>query len=145
VHAAAKPIRIGVLTGLSGPYRDTSGPTSFAAVRRAAADFAAAGGGLDVEALAADHQNKADIGAATARGWINTDGVDAIADVPNFSVTLAVAEIVREEDKILLEASATTVALTGTQCSPNTVPWNLDPYLLGQSTGGAMVKSGDGT
>ncbi len=65
--------------------------------------------------------------------------------MPNSSVTLAVAEIVREEDKILLEASATTVALTGTQCSPNTVPWNLDPYLLGQSTGGAMVKSEDNT
>jgi branched-chain amino acid transport system substrate-binding protein len=144
-RAAGKPLRIGVLTDLSGPYRDTSGPTSVASVRQAVADFAAMGGGLEVEVLAADHQNKADIGAAIARGWIDTEGVDAIADVPNSSVALAVAEIVREKDKVLLEASATTVALTGAQCSPNTVLWSLDTYLLGQSTGGAMVRSGGDT
>jgi len=141
-RAAPGTIRIGVLTDLSGPYRDTSGPTSVACVRQAVADFAAAGGGLDVEVLAADHQNKADIGASIARGWIDTEGVDAIADVPNSSVALAVAEIVRQKDRVLLEASATTVALTGSQCSPNTVLWSLDTYLLGQSTGGAMVRSG---
>jgi branched-chain amino acid transport system substrate-binding protein len=144
-RAAGKPVRIGVLTDLSGPYRDTSGPTSVACVRQAVADFASAGGGLNVEVLAADHQNKADIGAGIARGWIDTEGVDAIADVPNSSVALAVAEIVREKNKVLLEASATTVALTGAQCSPNTVLWSLDTYLLGQSTGGAMVKSGGDT
>ncbi len=139
---AARPLRIGVLTDLSGPYRDTSGPTSVASVTQAVEDFRAAGGDLPIEVLSADHQNKADIGAAIARAWIDNDGVDAIADVPNSAVALAVAEIVRQKDKVLLEASATTVALTGSQCSPNSVVWSLDTYLLGHATGGAMVRAG---
>jgi len=135
-------IKIGVLTDLSGPYRDTTGPTSIACVKQALADFGVPGKGLDVQVISADHQNKADIGAGIARRWVDNEGVDAIADVPNSSVALAVAQIAREKNKVLLESSATTVALTGAQCSPNTVLWSLDTYLLAQSTGGAMVKSG---
>jgi branched-chain amino acid transport system substrate-binding protein len=139
---AERPLRIGVLTDLSGPYRDTSGPTSVACVNQAVEDFRAMGGTLPVEVLAADHQNKADIGSSIARAWIDNEGVDAIADVPNSAVALAVAEVVREKDKVLLEASATTVALTGAQCSPNTVLWSLDTYLLAHATGSAMVRAG---
>ncbi|MGH7213127.1 MAG: ABC transporter substrate-binding protein, partial [Acetobacteraceae bacterium] len=135
-------IKIGVLTDLSGPYRDTTGPTSIACVKQALTDFGVPGKGLNVEILTADHQNKADIGASIARRWIDTDGVDAIADVPNSSVALAVSQIAREKNKVLLEASATTTAITGRQCSPNTVQWSLDTYLLAKSTGGTMVKSG---
>lgn len=141
-RGAERPLRIGVLTDLSGPYRDTTGPTSVACVNQAVEDFRAMGGGLAIEVLVADHQNKADIGSSIARAWIDGEGVDAIADVPNSAVALAVAEVVREKDKVLLEASATTVALTGAQCSPNTVVWSLDTYLLGHATGGAMVRAG---
>lgn len=140
---AQKPrITIGVLTDLSGPYRDTTGATSVACVRQALLDFDVSGKGLDVQVVAADHQNKADIGAGIARSWIDTDGVDAIVDVPNSSVALAVSQIARQKDKALLVGGATTVALTGAQCSPNTVHWSLDTYLLAQSTGGALVRSG---
>ncbi len=138
----APKIRIGVLTDLSGPYRDTAGPTSVVCVKQALLDFGVSGKGLDVEVLSADHQNKADIGAGIARRWIDNEGVDVIADVPNSSVALAVSQIAREKDKILLDASATTVALTGAQCSPNTIQWSLDTYVLAKSTGGAMVKAG---
>jgi branched-chain amino acid transport system substrate-binding protein len=139
---AQKPrIVIGVLSDLSGTYRDVTGPTSVACVHQAIADFDAAGKGLDVQVITADHQNKADIGAGIARNWIDTAGVDLLADVPTSSVALAVAQIVREKDRIM-QTNATTVALTGTQCSPNTVVWSLDTYLLGHSTGGAMVKAG---
>jgi len=135
-------ITIGVLTDLSGPYRDTTGATSVACVKQALLDFDVVGRGLDVEVVAADHQNKADIGAGIARSWIDNNSVDAIADVPNSSVALAVSQIARQKDKVLLVGGATTVALTGAQCSPNTVHWSLDTYLLAQSTGGSIVKSG---
>jgi branched-chain amino acid transport system substrate-binding protein len=141
-RAAAPDVTIGVLTDLSGPYRDTTGPTSVASAQQAVADFNAGGTPLNVQVLIADHQNKADIGAGIARSWIDNAGVDAVVDVPNSSVALAVAQIARAKDRLLLDASATTVALTGAQCSPNTLVWSLDTYLLAQSTGGAMVKAG---
>jgi branched-chain amino acid transport system substrate-binding protein len=139
---AQKPtITIGVLSDLSGPYRDVTGPTSVACVQQAVADIDVASKGFDVSILVADHQNKADVGANIARNWIDTAGVDLIADVPTSSVALAVAQVVREKDRIM-QTNATTVALTGTQCSPNNVVWSLDTYLLAQSTGRAMMKSG---
>lgn len=141
-RAQAPVFKIGVLTDLSGPYRDITGLTTIASVKQALQDF---GSGLDVQVLVADHQNKADIGASIARGWIDNDGVDVIVDVPNSSVALAVAQVARAKDKVLLETSATTVALTGAQCSPNTVHWSLDTYLLAHSTGASMVKSGGDT
>ena len=140
---AQKPkIVIGVLTDLSGPYRDTTGATSVACVKQALLDLDVAGRGIDVQVLTADHQNKADIGAGIARSWIDNDGVDAIADVPNSSVALAVSQIARQKDKVLLVGGATTTVLTGAQCSPNTVHWSLDTYLLAHSTGTALVKAG---
>jgi branched-chain amino acid transport system substrate-binding protein len=143
-RAQNKPvIKIGVLNDQSGPYRDTTGPTSVAASRLAAQEFA--GHGFDIQVLAADHQNKPDIGAAIARAWIDKDGVDVIADVPTSSVALAVAQICREKDKVLLDASATAVVLTGEQCSLNTIVWSVDTYMLAVSTGGAMVREGGDT
>jgi branched-chain amino acid transport system substrate-binding protein len=135
-------IRIGVLTDLSGPYRDSMGPTSVICTKQALLDFHSAGGSLEAEVLSADHQNKPDIGAGIARAWIDNDDVDVIADVPNSAVALAVALVCRDKDKIHLNASATADALTGSQCSPNTIVWSWDNYMLARSTGGAMVKSG---
>jgi branched-chain amino acid transport system substrate-binding protein len=141
-RAQTPAIKIGVLTDLSGPYRDTTGPTSIACVKQALQDFGVPGKGFDVEVISADHQNKADIGASIARRWIDNEAVDALADVPNSSVALAVSQVAREKNKILLDSAATTMALTAAQCSPNTIQWSLDTYLLAKSTGGTMVKSG---
>jgi len=139
-RAQTPKIKIGVLTDLSGTYRDAVGPTSIICVKQAVEEFGSKG--FDVEVISADHQNKADIGAAIARRWIDNEGVDAVADVPTSSVALAVAQVTREKDKIMLNASATTMQLTGTQCSPNTIVWSFDTYESGKSTGGAMVKAG---
>ncbi|HKM60975.1 MAG TPA: ABC transporter substrate-binding protein [Acidisphaera sp.] len=140
-HAAGGPvIKIGVLNDQSGPYRDTTGLTSVAASRLAAKEMA--NHGFDIEVVSADHQNKPDVGASIARAWIDNDGVDVVADVPTSSVALAVAQVCREKDRVHLNASATAVALTGEQCSPNTIVWSFDTYMLGKSTGGAMVKAG---
>jgi branched-chain amino acid transport system substrate-binding protein len=141
-RSQGQKLRIGVLTDLSGPYRDATGPTSVACARQALVDFRPAERNLDVELLSADHQNKADVGAGIARSWIDNEGVDAIADVPNSAVALAVSQIAREKDKVHLNASATSVALTGSQCTPNTIVWSFDTYSLARSTGAAMVKAG---
>jgi branched-chain amino acid transport system substrate-binding protein len=142
-RAQTRPkIRIGVLTDLSGTYRDNTGPTSVAATKLALLDFGISGMDYDVEVLAADHQNKPDIGVSIARQWIDSDGVDVIADVPTSSVALAVAEVARQKDKIMLNASATVSALTDAQCSPNTIIWSFDTFENAVSTGGAVVKAG---
>jgi branched-chain amino acid transport system substrate-binding protein len=140
--AEAPVLRLGVLTDLSGPYRDTSGPGSVACARQAAEEAMAAFPGMRVEVLQADHQNKPDIGAGIARQWFDRDGVDAIIDVPNSAVGLAVAEVVRQKDKVFLVTGAGTADLTGAHCAPTTVHWTFDTYMLSRSNGGALVEAG---
>ena len=140
-RAQAQTIRIGVLNDQSGPYRDDGGPTGAICVRQAVQEFTA-GRDINVEVLVADHQNKPDIGAGIARQWLDTGGVDAIVDVPTSSVALAVNNVCREKNKVMLNSGAATTDLTGAQCSPNTIHWTYDTYMLAKSTGGAMVKAG---
>jgi len=142
VFAQAAPIRLGVLNDQSGPYRDDGGPLSATCVRQAVEEFAKLHPEIKVEVLAADHQNKPDVGAGIARRWFDEDGVDAVVDVPTSSVALAVNTVCREKNKVHLNSGAATTDLTGAQCSPNTVHWTYDTYMLAKSTGGAMVKSG---
>ena len=141
-RAQTKPvISIGVLTDLSGTYRDNTGPTSVACTQQAVAEFNAPAFGFDVEFRAADHQNKPDVAASIARQWFD-QGVDAIIDVPTSSVALAVSQVAKEKDKILLDASAAAMEVTAGQCSPNTIVWCFDTYEKAHSTGGALVKAG---
>ena len=76
------------------------------------------------------------------RGSGSTKGVDAIIDVPTSSVALAVSQVAKEKDKILLDASAAAMEVTADQCSPNTIVWSFDTYEKAHSTGGALVKQG---
>ena len=139
-RAQAPTLRIGVLNDQSGPYRDDGGPTSVVCVRQAVQEYAAAKG-MAVEVLFADHQNKPDVGAGIARQWLDS-GVDVIVDVPTSSVALAVNSVCREKNKVMLNNGAASTDLTGAQCSPNTIHWTYDTYMLAKSTGGAMVKAG---
>jgi branched-chain amino acid transport system substrate-binding protein len=135
-------IRIGVLNDQSGPYRDDGGPTSVICVQQAVQEFNAAKPGLNIDVIFADHQNKPDIGAGIARQWFDQGDVDAVVDVPTSSVALAVNTVCREKNKVMLNSGAATTDLTGAQCSPNTIHWTYDTYMLAKSTGGAMVKAG---
>ena len=138
-------IRIGVLNDQSGPYRDDGGPTGVVCAKQALEDFGISGKGWNVEVLSADHQNKPDIGVSIARQWLDRDGVDAIVDVPTSSVGLAVNTVCREKNKVYLNSGTGSSDLTGKQCSPNTIHWTYDTYMLGKSTGGATVKEGGDT
>src|SRR5215213_2206544 len=140
---AANTIRIGVLNDQSGTYRDITGPTGVACVRQAIQDFGPTP--FQVEVLVADHQNRPDVGVSLTRQWLDRDGVDMIVDVPNSAVALAVSGVTREKNKVNLNTTAATADLTGPQCSPNTVHWTFDTWMLANSTGGAMVKAGGDT
>ena len=132
-------VKIGVLNDMSGLYADIAGPGSVLAAQMAVEDF---GKSLKVEIVSADHQNKPDVGASIARQWFDTEKVDVIVDVPTSSVALAINEIAREKKKAFLNSGAATSDLTGKNCSPNTVHWTYDTWMLAHGTGSAIVKTG---
>lgn len=139
-RAQGNTIRIGVLTDMAGTYRDNTGPTSVAATREAVAEFGTSHG-FTVEVIEADHQNRPDVGSNLARQWYD-QGVDLIIDVPTSSVGLAVSQIARDKNKAYINVGSATADLTGAQCTPNTIHWAYDTYMLAKSTGGAMVRAG---
>jgi branched-chain amino acid transport system substrate-binding protein len=138
-------VKIGVLTDMSSLYADATGPGSVTAANLAVQDFNPAAHGMKVEIVSADHQNKPDIGSNIARQWIDVDGVDVIMDVPTSSVALAVNDVVREKNKVLLVSGGGTSDLTGSKCSPNTIHWTYDTWMLAHGTAGQVVKSGGDT
>jgi branched-chain amino acid transport system substrate-binding protein len=135
-------VKLGVLNDRSGIYSDLTGEGSVIAARMAVEDFKAAEKGIKVDIVAADHQNKPDVGAGIARQWYDQDGVDAILDVPTSSVALAVNTVTRDKNKVFINSGGGTSDLTGSQCSPNTVHWTYDTWALANGTGTAMVKRG---
>ena len=138
-------VKIGVLTDMSSLYADLSGLGSVAAAKLAVEDFNPAAHGMKVEVVSADHQNKPDVGANIARQWYDVDHVDVIVDVPTSSVALAVNEVTREKNKVLLVSGAASSDLTGPKCSPNTIHWTYDTWMLANGTGKALVKTGGDT
>ncbi|MDB5371869.1 MAG: transporter permease [Belnapia sp.] len=137
---AAHTIKLGVPVDLSGMYRDVTGQVSIAAVRQAIQDFGPRG--FTVEVVAADHQNRPDVGVNITRQWFDRDGVDCLVDVATSSVALAVNEICREKNKVHLNSSAASSDLTGKLCSPNMIHWTYDTWMLANSVGGATVRAG---
>ncbi|MFN0160749.1 MAG: ABC transporter substrate-binding protein [Burkholderiales bacterium] len=135
-------IKIGVMNDQASLYADLTGQGSVVAARMAVEDFGAARKGMKVEIVFADHQNKPDVGSQIARTWYDTDKVDVIVDVPTSSVALAVNQITREKGKAFLVSGAATSDLTGKACSPNTIHWTYDTWMLANGTGNAIVKTG---
>ena len=135
-------VKLGVLNDMSSLYADISGPGSVIAAKMAVEDFNPAAHGMKVEIVSADHQNKPDVGSSIARQWFDVDHVDAILDVPTSSVALAVSDVAREKNKVFLISGAASSDLTGPKCSPNSVHWTYDTWMLAHGTGGALVKTG---
>jgi branched-chain amino acid transport system substrate-binding protein len=139
-------VKLGVMNDMSGLYSDVTGPGSVVAAKMAVEDFQKTSkAGLKIEVVSADHQNKPDVGSTIARQWYDTEKVDAIFDVPTSSVGLAVNQITREKGKALINSGSATADLTGKACSPNTVHWLYDTWMLANGTGTAVVKTGGDT
>jgi branched-chain amino acid transport system substrate-binding protein len=139
---AGGKIKIGVLNDQSSLYADATGHGSVVAAELAVEDFRATNRNLNVEIVFADHQNKADVGSAIVRRWKDVDKVDAVVDVPNSAVALALNELLRGTNVAFLPSSAATADLTGVACSPNTVQWVFDTWALAHGTGRAVTKNG---
>src|SRR5437588_6718918 len=140
--AQDKTVKIGALSDQSGLYADLGGPGSTLAAQMAVEDSGLAAKGWKIDIISGDHQNKPDIGTAIARQWFDVDKVDIIVDVPNSGVALAVNNIVKEKNAVYINSGAATSDLTNAQCSPNTVHWTYDTYMLAHTTGQALVKAG---
>ncbi|QIP10280.1 ABC transporter substrate-binding protein [Bradyrhizobium symbiodeficiens] len=140
--AQDKAVKIGALSDQSGLYADLGGPGSTLAAQMAVEDSGLAAKGWKIDIISGDHQNKPDIGTAIARQWFDVDKVDIIVDVPNSGVALAVNNVVKEKNGVYINSGAATSDLTNAQCSPNTVHWTYDTYMLAHTTGQALVKAG---
>ena len=135
-------VRVGVLNDTSGVFQDYNGPGSVEAAKMAAEDFAGGGKNIKVEIVSGDHQNKPDVGTAVVRRWLDVDKVDAIVDLPNSGVALALNTVVRGSPMTMLASATATSALTGKACSPNVVQWVTDAWAISHSTSGAMLERG---
>jgi len=140
--AQDKTVKIGALSDQSGLYADLGGPGSTLAAQMAVEDSGLIAKGWKIDIISGDHQNKPDIGTAIARQWFDVDKVDAIVDVPNSGVALAVNNVIKEKNGVYINSGAATSDLTNAQCSPNTVHWTYDTYMLAHTTGQALVKAG---
>jgi branched-chain amino acid transport system substrate-binding protein len=140
--AQDKTVKIGALSDQSGLYADLGGPGSTLAAQMAAEDSGLQAKGWKIDIISGDHQNKPDIGTTIARQWFDVDKVDVIVDVPNSGVALAVNNVIKEKNGVYINSGAATSDLTNAQCSPNTVHWTYDTYMLAHTTGQALVKAG---
>jgi branched-chain amino acid transport system substrate-binding protein len=135
-------VKIGVLSDMSSLYTDLAGAGSVLAARMAVEDSGIEKRGVKIEYVSADHQNKPDVGSSVARQWYDVDKVDVIVDVPNSGVALAVNQITKDKNKVFLASGPASSDLTGKACTPNTVHWTYDTWMLANGTGGAIVKTG---
>ena len=135
-------IRIGIITDMSGLYSDIDGIAGVEAIRMAVAEMGGAINGKKIEVVYADHQNKADVAAAKAREWFDTQGLDMLIGGTNSGTALAMAKVAAEKKKPFIVVGAATAALTNDQCNPYTVHWAYDTVALAKGTGNAVVKQG---
>jgi branched-chain amino acid transport system substrate-binding protein len=136
-------VKIGVLSDMSSLYSDSTGIGSLIAAQMDAADFNGQVRGKPIEVVGADHQNKPDIGLSIAQDWYDNGKVDAIVDIPNSAVALAVQRLTTDKNRVLLLSGAATSDLTGPACSPNGIHWSYDTYALANVVGKALVAAGE--
>ena len=119
---------VGIMNDQSGPYADLAGPGSVQSLKMAVEDFGGSVLGKKIEVLVADHQNKVDVGLNIAREWFDAKGVEAIFDITNSAVALALVDLARSRHRLVIFDSASSSDLTGKACSPYTFQWNADNW-----------------
>ena len=139
---AQEKIRIGFLTDMSSAYADLDGKNGAMAIQMAIDDFGGKVGGLPVELISADHQNKADIAASKAREWMDTQNISMLVGGTNSAAALAMARLAQEKKRVFIANGPGTSALTNEQCSPYTIHYAWDTTALAKGTAGALLKQG---
>ena len=138
-------VKIGVMNDQSGLYADLGGPGSVIAARMAAEDAGGSVLGKPIEIVAADHQNKADVGVAIARRWFESEGVDLAIGFDHSAVALAVEQLAAQYDRIAIAGAVGSTAFTGKSCTPNEASWIYDSYALTTSLAKSVVAEGRDT
>ena len=138
-------VKIGLILDMTSLYADITGEGSATAARMAIEDFGGKVLGKPVELVYADHQNKADIAANKAREWFDRDKVDALMDVAASATALAVVEVAKQTNRIVIFNGPASTRLTNENCSATTVHYTYDTYSLANGTGKAVVKQGGDT
>lgn len=141
-QATTRVVRIGVLTDMSGPYKDLGGPNVVSCIRQAVQDSGVTERGIAVEILVADHQNKPDIGSGIVRQWFDRDRVDCIADINNSGVAIALTGLCREKDKVQLNTGAASSDIIGKYCTPNLIHWTFDSWQTAHATCVPVIERG---
>lgn len=143
--AQDKTVKLGVLNDMSSLYADIGGPNSLRAARMAVQDSGLLEKGWKIDVLSGDHQNKPDVGVNIGRQWVDVEKADMIVDVPNSGVALAVANLAKEKNIVMINSGAASADLTGKACNPNSVTVTYDTYMLANGTGKALTKGGGDT
>ena len=144
-QSTSKPVKLGLLSDMGGPYRDVGGPGNRAAVELAVEDAGGSVLGRPIEIVQGDDQNKPDVAASLAREWVDSQGVDVLMDGAASSSGLAIQQIAREKKHIYLITGPATSDMTGKQCSPYGIHFAYDTYALAHGTGAALTKAGGDT
>src|ERR1700722_1253367 len=144
-YADDKIVKIGNLDDLSSLYSDIGGHGSTVAAQMAVEDSGLTKKGWTIDVVEADHQNKPDVATGVARKWFDQDNVDVIVSLDNSGPRLAVSQVGKEKNKVVLPSGAATSALTNKACNANTIHWSYDTYALANGTGKTIVKSGGDT
>jgi branched-chain amino acid transport system substrate-binding protein len=137
-----QPVKIGVLTDMAGMYKDIMGPGSVLAAQMAVEDFGGKVLGRPIEVISGDHQTKPDVGAAIARNWFDNNGVGVVVDVAQSAVALAVQEVARSRNMIVMHGVTGTPAITQEACTPTTFSWSLNAYAISAPLPRPLVEKG---
>ncbi|WP_370197972.1 ABC transporter substrate-binding protein [Bradyrhizobium diazoefficiens] len=143
--AQQTPLKIGVLSDFSSVYSDIGGMGNVEATRMAIEDFGGQMFGKPIDMVSADVLNKPDVASTIARKWWETEGVDMIIDLPTSATALAVMELSKQYEKIMIVTDAASSDITGKSCSPYTAHWTYDTYANAHTVGSAIVKNGGDT
>lgn len=135
-------IKIGVLTDLSGPFSAATGPGAVAGAELAIEDFGGEINGVPIELISADHQNRPDVGLTIAREWLDLENVDVLVDITNSAIGIALQDLVRQRNRMMMFVGASSSVLTGEHCSPNSVQWMSDTYSSATTTAHALLDQG---
>ena len=139
----AGPIKIGIITDMSGLYADIDGPAGAEMLRWAVADFGGKVLNRPIEVLSADHQNKADVASSKAREWIDKDGLQMLIGGTNSGTALAMSKVTTEKKKPFIAIGAGSARLSNEDCSPYTIHYAYDTVSLAKVAGSALVKAGN--
>lgn len=138
-------VKIGYLADMSGTYRDFAGPNGLKALEMAVADFGGQVNGANIEIVSSDDRNSPDVSSSTVRRWVENENVDLVAGLVASSVTIAVSDILEENNKLGIVSGSAASSITNEHCTPNHIHYVYDTYPLANGTASAVVKEGGKT